>query len=437
MQSLSETTKRMRALAVVGATALLLAGCSSESAPAATGDVAAFAPQVDVIDPAVAVGAKGDVTVCGGKDNSGAWKLLMESFHAANPALTATYQELGPNTTEAHNQAVQRVKGGNRDCDVYATDVTWTAEWASQGWVYDQSDLVKQIGEGLLPSALATTEYSGRSWATPFYTNAGLVYYRDDRVSAPATLADLYTEASASKDDSMLIALSAYDGLTTNFLEILYSAGGGVLDDSGNVVIDSAETKAALTLLKDAVDSGAIDKASLTYDDGKAATAYASGASGFLRNWPSVYKTVSTAPALNGALKVTPLPAFDATHPGVGVLGGWNLMIPLRTKNLGGAVALVTYAASENFQKQLFLTASQAPVHDAVYGDDEVRAKLPFAEQLHTAVTAAQPRPISPVYPLISQAIYDNVYAVISGQTSVDDGIKKMAAQLKSAQATF
>ncbi|MFH8248997.1 extracellular solute-binding protein [Microbacterium sp. B2969] len=432
------TVRKAATVALVAVVTVLFAGCSGgASSTSPTDTTATLAPKVKVIDPAVADGAEGSLTVCGSKDNSGAWKLLMGSFAAAYPGVTANYQELGPNTTDTHNQAVQRVKGGNTDCDVYATDVTWTAEWASQGWVYDQSKLARKVGDPLLESAVATTEYAGRNWATPFYTNAGLLYYRDDRVAAAKTLPELYKQAAADKQDALLIALSAYEGLTTNFLEVLYSAGGSVLDSSGKVVIDSKETKDALTLLKKAVSSGAIDPASLTYDDGKAATAYASGAGAYLRNWPSVYNTTAAAPALSGSLKVQPLPAFDASHPAVGVLGGWNLMIPLQTKNLPAAVALVEYASGEDFQKELFLDASQAPVYDSVYTDPQVLAKFPFAKQLHTAVTTAKPRPVSPVYPQISQAIYDNVYAVISGQTSVEDGIKKMTQQLEIAQATF
>ena len=104
------------------------------------------------------------------------------------------------------------------------------------------------------------------------------LFYRGDRVSEPATLPDLYAQAETAPENAMLLGLSAYEGLTTNFLEVLYSAGGEVLDDSGDIKIDSKETRAALELLKGALDSGAIDPASLTYDDGGARKAFESGA---------------------------------------------------------------------------------------------------------------------------------------------------------------
>ena len=43
-----------------------------------------------------------------------------------------------------------------------------------------------------------------------------------------------------------------------------------------------------------------------------------------------------------------------------------------------------------------------------------------------TAVEQAEPRPVSPVYPQITEAIYKNVYAAINGQTSPDQAVQDM-----------
>ncbi|WP_434971321.1 extracellular solute-binding protein [Microbacterium sp. bgisy207] len=389
-----------------------------------------------MIDPSVADGAKGDVALCGNNDN-GAFGLLVKSFNESQSAVTATYTALGPNSSETRQQAIQRLDSGNDDCDIYVADVVWTAEWAAQGWILDQSELVKEHADELIPSVVDSTTYDGRNWATPYFTNAGLLFYRDDRVSKPDTLQDLYDQAASNKDNAMLIALAPKEGLTTNFLEILYSAGGAVLDDQGNVVVDSDETRAVLDLMKGALDSGAIDRASLTYDDGAARTAFESGVGGFLRNWPNAYSSGLQAPAVQDVLKVTPAPAFDKDHPAQGVLGGGNLAIPVNTKNLAGAVALLNYAVSPEFQAQQFIQTAYAPVVDSVYDEADVQAAIPFADQLHSAVENAKSRPKSPVYAEISAAIYNNVYAALSGQSSTDDAIKKMVTDIQTAQDAF
>ena len=45
-----------------------------------------------------------------------------------------------------------------------------------------------------------------------------------------------------------------------------------------------------------------------------------------------------------------------------------------------------------------------------------MKKAMPFAAELRDAIDQAQPRPVSPVYPQISEAIYNNVYARAPGE---------------------
>lgn len=422
-----------QATALLGVAALTLSACgggsqagldSSESAPA-TQSLAANADQ----------GASGDMVFCGGKD-TGIQTNLVKNFNASQPAVKATYVELGPDTNAARTAAIQRLEGGNKDCDIYMTDVTWTAEWASQGWLYDQTDLVKKIGTEIMPSVLDTTVYDSKNWSTPFYTNAALILYRKDRVQKPSTWKDLYAQAAANLDNKLLIQLKPYEGLTVNFLELLYSAGGNAIDQDGKVVIDSPETREVLQFMRDGLANGSIDRASLTYDETATRRAFESGVGGFQRNWPNSYASAQET-NVGPETVVAPLPAFDQANKPSGVLGGWNLAVPTTAKNPGGAAAFIKYTVSRDQQKSMFLTNSQAPVIADIYTDPEVMKALPFAEQLKETLENAKPRPKSPAYAQISQAIYDNVYSVLSSNVSIDEAVKKMVAGMEKAQGTF
>jgi multiple sugar transport system substrate-binding protein len=72
-----------------------------------------------------------------------------------------------------------------------------------------------------------------------------------------------------------------------------------------------------------------------------------------------------------------------------------------------------------------------------VYDDPEVKKAIPFAGALRDGITQARARPVSPVYPQISQAIYKNVNAALSGQESPEDAIKKASASIDKALSTF
>ena len=60
-----------------------------------------------------------------------------------------------------------------------------------------------------------------------------------------------------------------------------------------------------------------------------------------------------------------------------------------------------------------------AAILNATYDDPDVKKAVPYAAELKAALGQAKARPVSPVYPQISQAIYKNVNDALAGRTSV------------------
>jgi multiple sugar transport system substrate-binding protein len=410
------------------AASLLMTGCGGGAATQGADNAAAA-------DPASAANATGSVNVCGGKDASGIYKGTVEAFTKANGKVTAKYTEIGATTDEARTQAVQRLEGKSTECDIFLTDVIWTSEFASQGWLLDQTKLVEANRDRLIPSTVETAKYQDKYWASPFFTNAGLVYYQKDKVARPETWQQLYAEAAKDPGNSFVYQGKQYEGLTVNFLEMLYSAGGEVLDENGEVSIDSPETRKVLDFMSQGLKDGSADRAVLTYNEDPARLAYESGNFGYQRNWPHVYRLLNATP-MAGTFGVAPLPAWEGGKAS-GVLGGWNLAISAHSSNQAGAVAFIDFATTPEWQKHVAMDFSQAPVNEAAYSDTAVLEKMPFATELLASVKGAKPRPISPVYPQISQAIYKNVYAVLSGTASTEDAVKAMAEEIETAKASF
>ncbi|BCW46988.1 ABC transporter substrate-binding protein [Arthrobacter sp. StoSoilB5] len=424
----NKATNRKALAATAIAAALLLSACGGGASPQG-------AEQAAAADPASGANASGAVNICGVKDASGIYKGTAEAFTKANGKVTAKYTEIGATTDEARTQIVQRLEGKSTECDLFLTDVIWTSEFASQGWLLDQTKLVEANKDRLIPSTVETTKYQDKYWASPFFTNAGLIYYQKDKVAKPESWQQLYAEAAKAPGNGYVYQGKQYEGLTVNFLEMLYSAGGEVLNDQGDVKIDSKETRDVLNFMSDGLKNGSADRAVLTYNEDPARLAYESGDFGYQRNWPHVYRLLNATP-LASSFGVAPLPAWEGGKAS-GVLGGWNLAISAHSTNQAGAVAFIDFATTPDWQKHVAMDYSQAPVNEAAYSDPAVLQKMPFATELLASVKGAKPRPISPVYPQISQAIYKNVYAVLSGTTSTEDAVKKMAEEITTAKASF
>ena len=56
---------------------------------------------------------------------------------------------------------------------------------------------------------------------------------------------------------------------------------------------------------------------------------------------------------------------------------------------------------------------------------------------MRKAIEQARARPVSPVYPQISQAIYNNVNDALAGRQSAADAMKKAQDAIDKALATF
>jgi multiple sugar transport system substrate-binding protein len=389
------------------------------------------------IDPASMEGAKGEITYCTGKDTSGAQKESVKLFNQENQAngLSAKLLEFPESADEQRNQFVQRQEAKSGECDIFYADVIWTAEFASQDWLFDLTPYVEARKAEFIPATFDTATYDGKTWAVPKQSDAAFLYYRTDQVdSPPATWQEVYD--IAAQNDGIVYQGAAYEGLTVDFLEIAFAAGGEVLSEDGTEArFDSPENLKALQFMVDGIKNGAAKKAVTTYMEEQARRAFEAGRATFQRNWPYAYaigKDNKKAPEF----EVAPFPEFEGGGK-AGILGGHNLVISAFSDNPGGSLALIDFLTNEESIKRDATDYSLAPVLEATYDDPEVQKALPFAPELKQAIAQAKSRPVSPVYTQISQAIYKNVNAALSGQVSPEEALKTGQSEMEQALATF
>jgi multiple sugar transport system substrate-binding protein len=391
--------------------------------------------EAKTLEPSDAKGASGEVTWCIGKDTSGAFKTAVDTFNEQNPKVEAKLLELPENADLQREQQIQRLRAESNECDVLGMDVIWTAEYAASGWLYDVTPVVEAHESEFIPSTVETTEYEGQKWAIPFNTNAGFLYYRTNESSKPPTTWEAVYK-DAQKDNGLVYQGERYEGLTVNFLELLYSAGGEVLSEDGETVkIDSPQTREVLDFMRKGIEDGAVPKAVTTYEEESSRRAFEAGNATFMRNWPYAYALGKESNIAN-EFAVAKFPGF-AGNEGAGVVGGYNLGISAFTDNPDGSLAFAEFLVTEPVQKEMFIKATLPATVTAVYEDPEVKKEIPFTDELLKAVEQAQARPVSPVYTEISEAIYDNVFEVLNGRQSADSATSQMSSEIEDALKRF
>jgi multiple sugar transport system substrate-binding protein len=425
--------KALRLMAIAAAIAsLAIAGCGDDDdgGGGAGGGAAADAESVTQAK------AQGDVTWCIGKDTTGAFKTVVDNFNKANPNANAKLLELPAAADEQRRLQVQRLEAESAECDVLGMDVIWTAEYAGQGWLLDMTDAVERRKDELIPSTVDTARWEGKYWAMPFNTNAGFIYWRTDEAGdqPPESWQAMYE--AARQDNGIVYQGARYEGLTVNFLELLYSAGGEVVnDDATEATADSPEVREVLTFMRKGIEDGAAPKAVTTYMEPESERAFTSGNATYLRNWPYVYALAKDSKVAD-EFQVSTFPNYDG-NKGAGVIGGYNLAISAYSENPEGALAFINSATSPEAQEIQATKASLPAVLNDTYDDPQVQKALPFATELRDAVEQARPRPVTPVYPQVSEAIYNNVFDVLQGNASPDEAASKMNDDIQKALETF
>jgi multiple sugar transport system substrate-binding protein len=419
----------LRASAALSVVALTACGGGGGGGSASGGGSDKTLSESDANNPS------GNISWCIGKDTTGAFSAMVKQFNDQHSNAKVKLIELPTSADDQRAQQVQRLRAKSPECDVLGIDTIWTAEYAAQGWIYDLSKVMDARKGAFIGSTVDSAKYQGKYWAIPFNTNAGFLYYRTDKVgSAPTTWQQVYSDAQ--KDGGLVYQGARYEGLTVNFLELLYSAGGQAISDDGKkATIDSPEAKDVLQFMVNGVRDGAVPRAVSTYMEEESRRAFEAGNAALERQWPYAYGLGQQSP-IKGKFKITTLPGWK-DNPGGGVIGGYNLAINAYSKNPDTALAFAGFVTQPKQQIYMAAKTSLPPTLSAAYDAPEVKKALPFASELRKAVAQASPRPISPVYPLISEAIYKNVYSALWSGTSVDSALKKANDQINRALKTF
>ncbi|MGD9031724.1 MAG: ABC transporter substrate-binding protein [Desulfobacteraceae bacterium] len=348
------------------------------------------------------------------------WRGLIQKFHRENPTVRVKLQ-VGPHSsTEYHAIVTQRLKNRDINVDVFFMDVIWPPEFANAGWVMDlSSGFTVEEQDKFLSGPIAANTYRGRVYGVPCFLGAGLFYYRKDLLQKydlepPRTWQEMIKQGEfilKRENDPGLHVYSAqfkqYEGLVCDMLEFIWSNGGGVVNsETGHPIFDDPPALEAIAFVRDEIIGKAAPKGVINYEEPESLDLFIQGRAIFHRNWPYAWSIANNPhkSKIAGKIGVGSLPAFHG-HVSASTLGGWQLGINRLSRYQEEAWRFIQFMTSHQSQKTLALKASLAPTRRSVYQDSTVLERMPHLKAFLPAFERAKPRPLSPVYPMISQEL--------------------------------
>ncbi|MBY5609688.1 ABC transporter substrate-binding protein [Rhizobium leguminosarum] len=350
-------------------------------------------------------------------------------------------------SSEQFSQYRLWLAAGNKDVDVYQTDVIWAPQLADQ--FVDLKEAAKDVVGQFFPSIIASQTVNGRLVALPLFTDAPALFYRKDLLEKygkqpPKTWDEMAATAKEIQDKERqagqkdfwgyVFQGNSYEGLTCNGLEWVKSSGGGqIVEPDGTISINNEKAAAALERAKGWI--GTISPPGvLAYQEEESRGVWQTGNAVFMRNWPYAYSLGNGADsAVKGKFDVMTLPVAAVGDKPSSTLGGWNLAVSKYSEKQDAAIALVKFLASKDVQKARAIELSNLPTLTDIYDDKDVAAAQPFMPNWKPIFQDAVPRPSATAkvkYNEVSSKFWTAVHNTLSGSGSAAENLELLEADL-------
>jgi multiple sugar transport system substrate-binding protein len=381
-------------------------------------------------------------------DRTGSVQKLVDQFNSQNEGqIQVTYREMPADSGQHFDQLKTELQSGSGDIDVIGGDVIWPAQFAANGWILDLSDRFPEEERGeFLPAPIQANTYQGRIYGVPWYTDAGLLYYRSDLLQRSGFfgLVETYDEMKdvarrVQRDSGLRYGFvfqgADYEGGVVNALEYIWNSGGEVLDPSApnRVTIDSPEAIRGLRIERSMINDSVAPEGITQYKEQESATIFLNGEAVFMRNVPRMYALASDpneSKIRPEQIGVSALPVAVAGNQSHSNLGGWNLFINAASKNQDAAWAFIQFMSAPEQQKFRAINGSVIPTRQSLLEDREILDKVPVISLGREAIQNTKPRPVSPYYSDMSLRMAKQFNTSLQGRVSPEDAVKTLQEEL-------
>ncbi len=373
----------------------------------------------------------------------------IKRYEASHPNIKINALDTPDLATDRLGLYLQFFEAKSSELDIYMIDVIWPGDLAEHFVDLYKYGAKAQASEHF-PAIVKNNTVDGKLVGMPWFTDAGLLYYRKDLLekygynNPPATWDELTAMSKKIQDGERKAGNqdfwgyvwqgNAYEGLTCDALEWVYSNGGGtIVSADKKITINNPAAVEAIEMAASWV--GTISPAGVTgFGEEDSRAVWQAGNAAFMRNWPYAYGLGNADDSvIKGKFDVVPLPSGKSGH-GAAALGGWQLGVSKYSKNPQAAVDFLLWLTGKEEQKFKAIEGSNNPTFKAVYDDPELEQKMPFMIKLYDVFMNAAARPstaTAPKYNETSVAFFTAVHSVLTGEMDAATALEELELDLE------
>ncbi|MEE1741720.1 sugar ABC transporter substrate-binding protein [Streptomyces sp. BE147] len=353
-------------------------------------------------------------------------------YEKANPNITVKVTPVGWDV--AHQKLVSAAAAGTMP-DVAQMGGSYMGEFSELG-VLEPVDTKVFDKKDFFESGWNQGEVDGTAYGVPWYVDTRVLYYRTDLAEkagidkAPTNWKEMQDLATAYQEKTgtkwgLSIQPSGLDTVQ-NFYSFLYSAGGEIVNDKGEAVIDSPEAVKALKEYGSYFDKGLSNKSVQPgYDVVKD---FGNGRVPMFFGGPWHVTLLNEGqPQLKGKWAVANVPADKSS---VSMAGGSSLVISKDSEHKAAATEFIKYLTDTKGQADWYERTKDLPANTSAWTSgslaDDTNLQV-FKKQMDTAKSSPSMAKWTEITDKVDQAIAK----VTQGKASAEDALKTAQSQIE------
>ena len=348
--------------------------------------------------------------------------------------VTIDVQELSEE--DLHTSVALNATSAEGAYDLCMVDGSWMAEFTDAGVLANLTELGYELDEDIIEATTSICYVDDNVYLAPYYGNVTVLMlnkaiveeagYTADTVDSLEAVLDICQQAQANGKKGFIYRGDNQNNLVVDFLPILLSYGGWVVDENNQPTVNSEEFVNAMNYYMELIATGEAqvkDDLVASVDSGAAAMGIA---------WPGWYTPTADTPAdyiaLNG--KATP----DAEANNANVYGIWCLGIPSNSQNKELAAELLAYLMDPEVQYGT-VASGGVPCRYSSLQDEEVLAQYPQYEVVCQALESGVYRPVIAEWTEFYTTLGSEMDNIINGAKTVEEGLNDAQAALEELMA--
>lgn len=315
--------------------------------------------------------------------------------------------------------------------DLCMVDGSWMAEFTENGVLASLTALGYDLDDDIIPATTTICYVDDELYLAPYYGNVTVLMYNKANVESAGYTADeiqslddvlaICKQAQADGKKGFIYRGDSANNLVVDFLPILLSYGGWVLDENDQPAVDTPEFKAAVNAYLELIATGDAE----VKDDLIASVDTGAGTMGI--GWPGWYTPTADSNADYIALS-------GAAHAGdeaynANVYGVWTIGVPANAPHPDLAKELVAYLMDKDVQKST-VPSGGVPCRYSSLQDPEVLDTYPQYEVVCKALESGVYRPVIAEWTEFYTVLGAEMDNIVNGVKTVDQGLADAQAAL-------